>query len=520
MARSFIPYGQLQNGNYGVLLDPATQEPLASAIEVLNSLPSAASADNFNGRMVYELTTDTLYVYSSTLVAWKALEGVPATVGSASGNPPVVPAPQSGELFYDLDTEVMFVWSGANWVPIGGRYAAQVVENTYIGNGVLTNFASGSSDPIASQYVEVFIDGVRQVSGVDYNVVGTLIVFTVAPPNGTNVYVRSLISDAIVNNSQVTGAVTTAAGGQTTFSTGIAGADPAGVFVYVDGVLKSGGGVDYTLQQQNTTITNATKTAPTILRLTTASPHRIPVGGTVTFAGFAEPDYDSGVYTVTSVPSPTQFTVTVLPTDPASGSGDPVMFFNPPYENDTVVFNSGLSAGRIVDIRVLKSVVVSGNVGETNTLASAGTGTGLVTTKIGETLQVKSLVSGTNVTLTDLGNEIQFDATTGAGFEDRAGINATNYSVADADVTSYIGVRNTSSPVTINLGSILQNTSNSGRRITIKDESLGAGVNSIQIAATPALIDGSAAPYVINNNGGSVTLVMDGNDWYIVSAYP
>lgn len=519
MARNFVPYGQLQSGNYGVLLDPTTQQPLASAVEVLNALPSVASVDNFDGRLVFETGSSTLYVFATLPTPqWKPLEGIPATVGNVAGSPPVVPTPQAGELFWDLDTEVLFVWDGSAWQAAGGRYAAQVIENTYLANGLQATYPSGASVAIQVQYVEVFLDGVRQVAGTDYTIVGTVINFTVAPPNGLVIYVRALVSDSIVQNAQVSRASYVASAGQTVFDIGVAGVDPAGVFVFRNGLIQAGGGIDYLLQQQDTTISQLLKVGPTTARITTAVNHGIPVGASVRLEGFAEVEYNNLTYTVQAVPTATTFDITVLPTDPATGTGNPTMFFSPPYVNDEVVFNSGLNATDTVEIRTLKNVVVSGSVGEINTLASIGTGTPLDAAKVGDTLQIKSLAAGANVNIVDIGSSVEISANVGTGFEDRVGVNASSYTVVNT--TSYVGVRNTSTPVTINLSGIAQNPVNSGRRITIKDESLGAGVNQIQIVGGASLIEGVATPYVINTNGGAVTLVMDGSDWFIVGQYP
>lgn len=519
MARSFIPYGQLANGNYGVLLDPATQFPLAAAAEILTTLPSVASVDNYNGRLVFQTSNSTLYVYGTFPVAgWKPLQGIPATVGNVAGNPPVSPVPQSGSLYWDLDTEVLFVWDGTSWQAAGGRYAASIIENSYVANGITTNFATGASGPVPPEYAEVFLDGVRQRAGTDYSIIGTLISFLVAPPAGLNIYVRTLVSDSIVHNAQPFSSTTVATGGQTDFPTGLAGSNPASVFVFVDGLLQSGGGADYSLVQQDTTITAFTKPTPTTGRAVCAAPHGIPIGASITLNGFNQPEYNGTTYVVTSTPSATDFVVTVQPTDPVTGTGSPTMFFSPPYQNDVVVFTTPRLLGEVVEIRTLKNVVVTGSVGEENTLASAGAGISLAAAKIGTTLQVKSLTQGPNIILTDLGGSVEIAANVGTGYEDRVGINAFSYAVTGT--TSYVGVRNTSSPVTISLIGIAQETGNSGRRIIIKDESRGASANPIQIVATPALIEGSSAPYVINTNGGSVCLVMDGNDWYVVASYP
>lgn len=518
MTRSFVAYGLLSNGNYGILLDPATRKPLAAASEILATLPAIASTDNYEGRLVFSLADSTLYVYVTTpSPAWKPLDGIPAAVGNVAGNPPVVPVPQSGSLFWDLDTEVLFVWDGGAWQKAGGRYAAQIIENTYLANGIQSSFATGASVAVQTEYIEVFMDGVRQVAGTDYSVVGTSVSFSSVPSTGVIIYVRALVSDAIVQTSTVARAAYAALPSQTTFSTGQPGSNPSGVFVYANGLIQSQG-TDYNFIQQNTQISSLAKVSSTVARAVTVAPHVIPIGAVVRLIGFAEPAYDNVAVTVTSAPTASSFEFTVLPTAPATGTPSPVASFSPPFQNDQIEFLTGRTAGDAIEIRSLRNVVVSGNVGEVNTLATAGTGLPMHATKIGSTLQVKSLLEGANVILTDTGNEIIISANVGQGYEDRVGINATSYSVLGT--TSYVGVRNTGFPVTVSLTGILQVPLNSGRRVVIMDESGGANVNSITIVGGAARINGSTLPYIINQSYGSVTLVFDGNDWYITASRP
>ena len=518
MARSFIPYGLLANGNYGINIDPATQYPLASAVEILSTLPSLASTDNYDGRMVFNLTDSVVYTYTNSPVAqWTPLGGLPATVGNVAGAPPTIPTPASGEMYWDLDTQVLFTWDGAVWQAAGGRYAAQVVENSYVGDGVTASYPSGSSVAISAEYVEIYLDGVRQTATSDYNIVGTLVSFVTPPPIGVMIYTRSLISTAIAQTAQVARAQYTAIGGDTTFTTGLAGSDPAGVFVYLDGQLKAET-TDYALVQQDTSIVSLVKTGPTVGLVTTNAAHSIPLGASVRFTGFTEPEFNNTNYTIVTTPSVTSFTITLNILDAASGTPNPTASFSPPYVNDTIVFVAPLGGGELVDIRSLRNVVVSANNGEINTLASTGAGVSLVAPKVGVALQTKSLTAGANVSVNDLGSSVEITATTGQGFEDRAGINAASYTVGGT--TSYVGVRNTSIPVTIDLTGILAGVSNSGRKITIKDESGGAAGNAITVTAGVLNIDGVGTPYSINTNYGSVTMVFDGNDWYIIAARP
>jgi len=515
MARSFVPYGQLANGNYGINIDPTTRYPLASAIEILPSLPALSSTDNYDGRIVFNLTNSGIYKYTNTPVAqWVELGGVPASVGNAAGNPPTVPTPTLGELYWDLDTQVLFTWDGTVWQASGGRYAAQVIENSYIGDGATTGYPSGSPVAISAEYVEIYLDGVRQAPVLDYTLVGTVVSFINAPATGVRVFVRSLVSNVLAQTAQVSRAQYTAVGGDTTFTTGVTGSDPAGVFVYVNGQLKFEG-TDYTLVQQDVSIASLVKTSPTVGLVTTNATHNLSIGNPITLLGFVETEYNNQNFTVATTPSATTFEITLNPADAASGTPNPVATFSPAYVNDSVVFSSPFIGGEKVDIRSLRNILLSAATGEINTLASLGTGVSLVGPKVGYVLQSKSLTAGANVTITDLGNTVEIASSTGQGFEDRVGINATSYTVG-ANV-SYVGVRNTTLPVTVSLSGILANAANSGRKVTIKDESGGAGTTAITVSAGGLNIDGTATPYMINTNYGSVTLVFDGNDWYITA---
>lgn len=517
MARNMIAYGLLANGNYGILIDPVTMHPMATVLEVLPSLPSAASSDNYPGRAVYDKTTNKAYVFSDTpSVKWSAMEGTPATVGSVNGSPPTVPAPDAGEMYWDLTTQVLYIWNGTIWEKAGGRYAATFLENRYTGNGTQTVYPTGASTVVQTSHVEVFIDGVRQYPVTDYTTVGTNVNFTSAPPSGVTILVRVIDSQEIVKSAEITSALITATAGQTDFISGQAGSNPSGVFVYVDGVFMSGGGVDYTLVQKSTAITSLTKLNSTTLRATTQQEHSIPVNSTVTLGGILEPQYNNVSFTVINTATSTTFDVTVPSAAPASGTPNPSMFYTPAFVNDIVRFTVPRTAGQRVDIRSLRGIAVPGAAaGETNTLGSIGGGVSLVGAKAGTTLQVKSLVAGDNITFTSSANTVTIRADKGLKFENRIGINTTVYEPVDE---TYVGVRNTSFPVTIDLGAnIAQNPANTGRRITIKDESLAAATNGIIVTGGGALIDGQA-DYEINTNGGYVTLVMDGTNWFIVGS--
>ena len=274
MARELVPYGLLPNGNYGINLDNTSQDPLAAALEVKDTLPPVASADNFPGRLVFSKADVTIFLFiDNPSAAWIALEGVPATVGPSTGvapfDPPIAGSEVAGELYWTTDTEVLFVWDGLQWQAAGGSFATQVVETRHLGDNVTVSFSAGITTAVPSEYVEVFIDGVRQnsldvepVTG-DYSIVGTTVYFTVAPVLNAEIFIRSMQSVQVIQNTVVKETITIAAPLQDTFPTGVAGTDPAGIIVSVDGFVKVRGATeDYVVNQADTTINTITKAFP------------------------------------------------------------------------------------------------------------------------------------------------------------------------------------------------------------------------------------------------------------------
>lgn len=513
MPISLIPYGRLSDGKYGILVDNTTSKPIASVIEVHATLPSVADADNFDGRVVFVTTDAVLYVFSSTpSPTWIPLEGVPAEVDNVNGTPPTVPTPQLGGLFWDLDTEVLFLWDGSAWQPSGGRYAAQFVQQAYTGNGATTIYSLGVASAVTVEYVEVFLDGVRQMPTDAYSVVGTTIVFTDPVPSSVEILIRTLVSTAVAQSAQVYSAVYTASNGQTTFSVGVPGVDHASTFVFVDGVHQALN-VDYTVDSVDTTIVSISKLDATTARATTTVAHGLAVSADITIGGAADALYN-GAFTVSNIPSATQFDFTVSASAPSSATPDPILYFTPPQFNDSIVLTTPCSGGERIDIRSLRNVLVAPSAGEANTIASVGSGTSLAAGKSGTTLQVKSLVAGTNVTLNSNSSEITINATVALSAHDRVGINTANYIVNGTE--SYIGVRNTAAPVVIDLSPITADgVLNSGRAITIKDESGNASGNSITIQpGGGSTIDGNGS-YIITTDFGCVRLVFDGAAYFI-----
>ena len=144
MARNLIPYGLLPNGNYGINLDNDSGDPRAAALEVLETLPAVSNADNFQGRLVFSIFNSTIFVFTIPIPptgVWVALEGVPASIGNTGtgiDTPDVTGSEIPGELFWTLDTEVLFVWDGLQWQAAGGRYATNVIERMTVGYDIAT----------------------------------------------------------------------------------------------------------------------------------------------------------------------------------------------------------------------------------------------------------------------------------------------------------------------------------------------------------------------------------------------
>ena len=529
MAVELIPYGQLANGNYGILLDNATGDPLASAIEVLTALPALADPDNFDGRMVFDTVAQILYVFKAGTPEWFPLEGIPVEIGAVAGNPPTVPTPITGLLFFDTDTEVMFVWDGSAWFPIGGRFASRFVEQLTISNGLAgpggDTFALGTT-PVYSEFVEVFLDGVRQVPnpGGDYNVIGSSVVFPFPVPAAVEVFTRTvestvLESPALLQNAQCIRALySNQAAGLFDFDIGAAGIDPACLLVFRDGIYQQGLGIDYNVSSNDTTINAIIKVAATTARATTAFAHGAAIGDAVTIQGCAEPEYN-GNHTITAIPSATEFEYTILVTAPAACTQAVItvpVSYSPPFVNDVVNLVNATSLGEDISIIAFQRIITAPSGGEANTASNLGSGVGLFSTKVGADLRFKSIQGSTGIQVIDGGSgTVAISADGIITFEARNGINTTFHVLATTE--SYIGVRNTGAVVTIDLSAVPAGTSGSGRRLVVTDESGGAGTNNIQIAHAGAFFNGAPSPLIIDQDFGSVTIVYDGTNWTISS---
>lgn len=562
MAINLIPYGQLPNGNYGINLDNVTGKPRAAVMEVQDTLPPVADPDNFAGRLVFDKTTLISYVFVDTPApgVWDPLEGIPAEVGAVAGNPPTSPPPITGGLFWDTDTEVMFVWDGLEWMPIGGRFATIIVERKHVGDGATLVFPLGtSSAPGTATLVEVFINGIRQISNItdlttpDYSVVGSNVVFVTPPAVDVEILTRAAETVAISQTAEITDVTHVVPSihvpsGPYEVDTGRTDIQPEGMVVSVNGAIQrlknpnqAAGDGDYHITQADTSIATLAKAFPTDVEAlaTTNSPHGITLPGTVVrIDGTDEPLYNDK-FTVTGIDSPLIFRISVPATHPASASGDPIMFFTPSFISNKVVFEPDPFVGdEVIYIKSFKALVSAPVVGEANSLAliPGAVGQDISAAKVGDVLQVKGILAGTNVSVTDNGNDLVIASATGATYESRVGV--TGNFVQPGPTTSYVGVSSTpSTPVTVDLLSVVANpwlgpggtfaAQWRGRRIVIKDEGGNASVNPITIigptSTVPpanAFFEGGGTSYVINDDFGSVTLVFDDATWWITAKRP
>jgi len=366
MARNFIPWGRLRDGKMGVLVETGTSNPLVVATEIFSVLPSDADADNFEGRCVYSEENQRVYVFTPDRTPkWSALEGGFPTVGAVGGNPPTVPIPRVGEMYYDTNTQVLFLWDGSGyWIKPGANYAAAIVTQRFTGNGSQTVFLLGTSDMVDGNYVEVFVDGVRCYPNPDgdYNVLGTSIVFSTPPAVDTLVMIRTLIARSVSQNAQISSVKHVATASQTDFDLPGSGVDPNGVFVFEDGVFRTfGAGADeYQIETQNTEIVTVSKISSTVAEITTVDPHSLTAGQNIYLYGTDRAEYNTS-FAVLSVINPLVFRITVPSGNPNTALGNPTMYWGPPGIVDKVVFNTGRTINHVIQLRVVKDVSIAGS---------------------------------------------------------------------------------------------------------------------------------------------------------------
>lgn len=113
---------------------------------------------------------------------------------------------QTGDLYFNVASGVMRIYATGGWSNIGEAIPLTISSFRFNGTGAQTAFTL----PVAPAFeaaCDVYIAGVHQVVDIDYNVTGTSLVFTSAPPAGTgNIEVKifSPISVGVPNNGSVT----------------------------------------------------------------------------------------------------------------------------------------------------------------------------------------------------------------------------------------------------------------------------------------------------------------------------
>lgn len=526
-----VPYGKLADGSHNFLYDSSTGQPLVSVMEVLATLPDTSGASNFPGRLVFTLDTQNIYIWDDNPSdAWIPLKS--SAVEVDSGDPPLVPTPTAGDLFYSTTTKVLYLYDGSAWVAIGGERGAEVLWRHYTGDDVVDQFATGATTSPPVEYVQVYLDGVVQQPGSngvrDYYMIGNDVKMNAVPSGGTAISIRTLTFIDGVRNSKFLTQRYTASGNS--YDTGSIQIDPGQVSVYIDGVRQipytggAAGTYDFRIATQDTTISTLTSSGTTCTAIT-AEAHGFTTGDTITISGALESEYN-GTFAVATTPTSTSFTYTAAGTPSASpATPNPSIEFSPVKVNDAVVFvnSSGNDeappSGSIIHINTIENVTASSDAGEINTASNVGGGTGLYYQKDTYDLQFKSLVAGGNINLTDNGTSITIDENANRFMEYQSYNGTPTTYTVNSDNDVYIAVRNASgSAVTIDLVNIPTTAASTGRRIIIKDEAYNAGTDAINIkpGASSKIDDGViGANYQITDDGGAVHLVMDGTDWHV-----
>lgn len=534
------PYGELGDGSLGFAVD-ANDAPEVSVCEVLSSLPTTDDPNNFVGRLVFDTSADNIFIFQDTPSAqWIGLQASAVQVAAAVPTPALSPA--TGDLYYSTDTEILYLWDGVEWVPVGGQRGCQVIWQHYTGDGLTTTFATGATSNPPVEYVQVYIDGAVQQPGSngvrDYYMVGNNVEMNSAPANSTAISVRTLTYiDALRNSTFVQNRYTVVdvggGLGDNDFDTGVFQAAAGQLFVYLDGVHQimynneGAGTYDYRVISQNLEIT-ALVSSGTTCTATTAEAHGYSIGETITVSGALESDYN-GTFTITDVASSTSFEYTAGGTPSASpATANPKIIFSPTKTNDRIVFvDNGVDTppvpGQVVTIVAIDNVTAGTVDGETNLMQNTGGGAGVYKEKSGVTFTLKSIVGGSRITVTEGTNEITISA------ENDRVMSVTTFNGVPSTYTvgsqeSYIAVRNASGgAVTVDLGDIALDPSETGRHVIIKDEANNAATHNISVTIdASSSIDGQSAgtPYVISEDGGSVHVVFDGADWHVIYREP
>lgn len=530
-----VPYGRRSDGSYGLLLDN-TDKPLVSVCEVLNAVPANSDPANFPGRLVFSVSTQNVYVFTNTPSAqWiSLLQSVLVTV--AAGPPPVTPTPVAGAMYYDNVAGILYLYDGTQWQGVGGNRGSGIIWQFYTGDGATSLFATGATTFPPVNFVSVYINGISlspgTVSTRDYFMVGNNVQLNQVPAIGAKIAVRTMTFVSALRNSTFVTNRYVADGTTNSFNCGVVQANPAQVFVYVDGVMQQNdvgagnGTFDYKTVQQNVIVASLIS-AGTVCTMTSVTAHNLLVGQNVTISGALQTAYN-GTFVVTAVPNPTtlQYVAGSVPSS-SPATPNPTLTFGPITQNDSVTFFNAAGAaspppaGAVIHIRGLDNVAV------TNTTTSIqgatnldGGGAVIFAGTTGVNLNFKSLLPGNRIQLTSTANDVTI-ASTADAFITYTSWNGTPNTYVAAATDRYIGSRNASGiPVVVDIATnIPAIPANTGRILTIKDEAKNAGTSQISVTAgVTGVIDGQASgsPYVMNTNGAAVTLLFDGAKWHVI----
>ena len=177
-----------------ITLTPAIAEIQAVAADLANLDAVAANAANIN--TVATNVTDVTN-FADVYQGPKASNPTLRNDGSAL---------QLGDLYFSTATNNMRAYGSAGWVDAGTATPVTITPQEFSGNGSTTTFTL-STAPAFEAACDVSISGVAQKVNVDYDIVGTSLVFTTAPVSGTsNIYVKILSTYAggVPNDGSVT----------------------------------------------------------------------------------------------------------------------------------------------------------------------------------------------------------------------------------------------------------------------------------------------------------------------------
>jgi hypothetical protein len=113
---------------------------------------------------------------------------------------------QYGDMYFNTTFNTMRAYGSGGWVDAGTPIPLTITPQTFSGNGATTTFTL-STPPAFEAACDVYISGLYQVVDVDFNVVGTSLTFTTAPPAGTDniqVKILSAYAGGVPNNGSVT----------------------------------------------------------------------------------------------------------------------------------------------------------------------------------------------------------------------------------------------------------------------------------------------------------------------------